>query len=349
MPREHIWQEGFEGLGDVSQDRPLPLAVLKPEVLASRQPAVSIVIPLLNEADNLLPLYHRIVAALETQDWTWEVIFVDDGSTDGTFQLLHRLHAQDSRVRVVRLRRNFGQTAALAAGFDAAQGATIVTLDGDLQNDPYDIPTLVQKLEEGYDVVSGWRVRRQESFWTRRLPSQVANWLISKTTGTHLHDYGCTLKAYRAVVVKELRLYGELHRFIPALLAGMGASIAELPVAHQARQHGHSKYGLSRTVRVLLDLLMVKFWLSSLTRPLQIFGLFGLVTGGIGVALCSYLATLKLVSGEALAQRPLLLLGVLLAVIGVQFLCVGLLAEIQIRTYHEATNRRVYAIREILD
>ena len=249
----------------------------------------------------------------------------------------------------MRLRRNFGQTAALAAGFDAARGDTIVSLDGDLQNDPQDIAALVQKLEEGYDVVSGWRVHRQESFWRRRLPSRVANWLISQITGTHLHDYGCTLKAYRAEVVKELRLYGEMHRFIPALLGGNGARIAELPVEHHPRRHGRSKYGLTRTVRVLLDLVTVKFWLSSLTNPLQMFGRLGLGTFAAGVAICGYLASLKLFWGQALADRPLLFLGVLLAVIGMQFLCMGILAEIQIRTYHESSKKSIYIIREILD
>jgi glycosyltransferase involved in cell wall biosynthesis len=327
----------------------MALAALEEDALAELLPAVSIVIPLFNEADNLRPLYHRLVTAMEAAAWTWEVIFVDDGSTDATFARLQRLHTQDARVRVLRLRRNFGQTAALAAGFDAARGAIIVSLDGDLQNDPQDIPTLVHKLAEGYDVVSGWRVRRQESFWGRRLPSQVANWLISQTTGIHLHDYGCTLKAYRAEVVKELRLYGEMHRFIPALLGGNGARIAELPVEHHPRQHGQSKYGLSRTIRVLFDLVTVKFWLSCLGSPVRFFGLIGLATSGMGMTLCFYLASLKLFWGAGLSDRPLLLLGILLVVIGVQFLCVGILAEIQIRTYHESSKKSIYAIREILD
>lgn len=314
-----------------------------------KDPDVSIVIPVLNEAENVTPLYHALTSVMQETEYTWEVIFVDDGSSDATFEVLKELHAQDDRLRVVRLRRNFGQTAALAAGFDAAHGAAIVSLDGDLQNDPKDIPMLLEKLATGYDVVSGWRVYRQEGFWRRRLPSQLANWLISLTTGTYLHDYGCTLKAYRAEVVKELRLYGEMHRFIPALLAGNGARIAEVPVAHHPRQHGQSKYGLSRTVRVFLDLLTVKFWLSSLTNPLQVFGLMGLVTFGVGMAICLYLTSLKLFWGAGLADRPLLLLGVLLVAIGMQFLCVGLMAEIQVRTYHESCDRCTYAIREILD
>jgi glycosyltransferase involved in cell wall biosynthesis len=313
-------------------------------------PSVSVVIPLFNEVGNVKPLYHHLRSAMEKAGDVWEFIFVDDGSTDGTFKLLQELHNHDDdHVRVLRLRRNYGQTAALAAGFDAARGTTIVCLDGDLQNDPQDIPRLVEKLDEGYDAVSGWRVHRQESFWLRRLPSRVANWLISHTTGVHLHDYGCTLKAYRAELVKELRLYGELHRFIPALMWGNGARIAELSVQHRPRVYGRSKYGISRTVRVLLDLITVKFCLTSLTRPLQFFGLVGLLTSGAGMATCLYLAGLKVFWGYPLADRPFLLLGILLVVIGVQFLCVGILAEIQIRTYHESSQRPIYAIREVLD
>jgi glycosyltransferase involved in cell wall biosynthesis len=260
------------------------------------------------------------------------------------------LHAQDkARVRVLRLRRNFGQTAAMSAGFDAARGPIIVSMDGDMQNDPSDIESLLKTLDDGYDVVSGWRVHRQEGFWLRRLPSRVANWLISHITGIHLHDYGCTLKAYREDVVKELRLYGEMHRFIPALIGGNGARIVELPVQHHARRHGRSKYGLSRTLRVIFDLMTVKFWLSFLTRPLQIFGLLGVATGGTGAVICIYLAVLKLGWQEPLAQRPLLMLGVLLVVVGVQFICMGILAEIQTRTYHESSNKPIYTIRDVLD
>jgi glycosyltransferase involved in cell wall biosynthesis len=313
-------------------------------------PHVSVVVPLFNEVGNVTPLYRRLRSAMDKAGYFWEVLFVDDGSTDGTFKLLQELHKRDDdHVRVLRLRRNYGQTAALAAGFDAARGATIVCLDGDLQNDPEDIARLVAKLDEGYDAVSGWRVHRKESFWLRRLPSRLANWLISQTTGVHLHDYGCTLKAYRAELVKELRLYGEMHRFIPALMWGNGARIAELSVQHWPRLHGQSKYGISRTVRVLLDLITVKFCLTSLTRPLQFFGLIGLVTSGAGMAMCLYLASLRVFWGYPLADRPFLLLGILLVVTGVQFLCVGILAEIQIRTYHESSQKPTYAIREILD
>ena len=325
------------------------ISVLSPQPSHKPSPYVSIVIPLFNEGENIRALYRSLRSGMEETGYTWEVILVDDGSTDNTFRLLQELHKQDKHVRVLRLRRNYGQTAALAAGFDAARGATIVSLDGDLQNDPQDIGRLIEKLDEGYDVVSGWRVRRQESFWLRRLPSKVANWLISLTTGLQLHDYGCTLKAYRSEIIKELRLYGEMHRFIPALMWGNGARIAELSVQHRPRLHGKSKYGLSRTLRVLLDLLTIKFCLTSLNKPLRFFGLIGLATSGAGLATCMYLATLRIFWGQPLADRPFLLLGVLLVVTGVQFLCVGILAEIQIRTYHESSQKPVYAVREILD
>lgn len=327
----------------------MAIEALKHDTLPRLAPAVSIVIPLLNETDNILPLYQSLRASMDQGARTWEVIFVDDGSTDSTFFALKKLHLQDERVRVLRLRRNFGQTAALAAGFDAARGEVIVSLDGDLQNDPRDIVRLLEKLDEGYDAVSGWRVHRQESFWLRRLPSRVANWLISYTTGLHLHDFGCTLKAYRSEFVKELRLYGEMHRFIPALMWGNGARIVELPVRHRARLNGRSKYGISRTVRVLLDLVTVKFYLTSLTKPLQFFGFIGILTSGAGLGMCLYLASLRIFWGQALADRPFLLLGILLLVIGVQFLCVGILAEIQIRTYHESSGKPIYALQEILD
>ena len=325
------------------------ISVLSPQLRPKSSPYVSVVIPLFNEGENLRPLYRNLRSEMDETGYTWEVIFVDDGSTDNTFRLLQELHNQDNHVRVLRLRRNYGQTAALAAGFDAARGAAIVSLDGDLQNDPQDIGRLVEKLDEGYDVVSGWRARRQESFWLRRLPSKVANWLISLTTGLRLHDYGCTLKAYRSEIIKELRLYGEMHRFIPALMWGNGARIAELSVQHRPRLHGKSKYGLSRTLRVLLDLVTIKFCLTSLNKPLRFFGLIGLATSGAGLATCVYLATLRIFWGQPLADRPFLLLGVLLVVTGVQFLCVGILAEIQIRTYHESSQKPAYAIREILE
>jgi glycosyltransferase involved in cell wall biosynthesis len=307
------------------------------------------VIPLFNEAQNISPLYHALKAAMEELGTAWEAIFVDDGSTDGSYEILQQLLGHDDHVSVIQLRRNFGQTAAMAAGFDHARGDIIVALDGDLQNDPKDIARLVNKLAEGYDVVSGWRANRQDGFWLRRLPSKVANWLISRITGTHLHDYGCTLKAYQAKMIKELRLYGEMHRFIPALMGGNGARIAEIPVNHCVRRYGKSKYGISRTLRVVLDLLTVKFSLSFFTKPLQIFGLVGLLSFGPGLLICSYLVIARVVANQTLADRPLFLLGILLIVVGVQFVSLGLLAEIQMRTYYESVNKSVYAIRRVLN
>ena len=293
-------------------------------------------------------LYHALKSTMKKMGRSWEVVFVDDGSTDGTDVVLRELHAQEEGVCVVKLRRNFGQTAAMTAGFNHARGEIIVCLDGDLQNDPQDIAQLVNKLAEGYDVVSGWRANRQDGFWLRTFPSRVANWLISRTTGTHLHDYGCTLKAYRADMIRELRLYGEMHRFIPALMGGNGARITELSVNHYPRRHGKSKYGISRTVRVVLDLLTVKFLLSFITKPLQIFGLVGLCSLSTGMVICFYLAMMKIFAGYGLAERPLLLLGVFLGIVGVQFICMGILAEIQTRSYHESSAKRTYSIREVL-
>jgi glycosyltransferase involved in cell wall biosynthesis len=310
---------------------------------------VSIVIPVFNEAENVLPLYSALKSALAGLGRAWEVIFVDDGSTDATYARLKQLTDQGEALRTIRLRRNFGQTAAIAAGFDHASGEIVVAMDGDLQNDPKDIARLLEKLDGGYDVVSGWRANRQDGFWLRRLPSQIANSLISRTTGTYLHDYGCTLKAYRREVIDELRLYGEMHRFIPALLGGNGARIAELPVTHHARRYGRSKYGISRTIRVFLDLLLVKFSLSFLTKPLQIFGLLGLISFLPGLAICGALVLGRIFLNQALADRPLFLLGILLTVIGVQFISIGILAEIQTRTYHEVANKPIYLIREILN
>jgi len=312
-------------------------------------PPVSIVIPIFNEVDNVQPLYQKLRAAMEPTGYTWEVVFVNDGSTDGSTAALRKLHAEQAGVRVVELRRNFGQTAAMAAGFDHAAGEIIVAMDGDLQNDPKDIPRLIEKLNEGYDVVSGWRANRQDGFWLRRLPSRMANWLISRTTGTFLHDYGCTLKAYRRDVIQDLKLYGEMHRFIPALLGGNGARIAELPVTHHARCYGRSKYGIARTIRVLLDLILVKFSLSFLTKPLQIFGLVGLLAFLPGAAICAYLVFARIFLSQNLADRPLFLLGILLTVVGTQFVSMGILAEIQIRTYHESSNKPTYLVRELLE
>ncbi|MFB0535133.1 MAG: glycosyltransferase family 2 protein [Anaerolineae bacterium] len=310
---------------------------------------LSIVIPLFNEEENVKPLYAQLKEALEPMERSYEIIIVDDGSTDRSFELLKGLQAHDKRLKVIRFRRNFGQTAAFAAGFEHARGRVVVTMDADLQNDPADIPQLLEKLEEGYDVVSGWRVERWKSAWlTRRLPSVVANRLISETTGVHLHDYGCSLKAYRSEVVKNINLYGELHRFIPAMASWMGVSVAEIPVHYRARQFGRSKYGMSRTIKVILDLLTVRFLLSYSTRPIHIFGSLGLAMSGLGGILGLYLSVVKLALGEDIGDRPLLLLAILLMVLGVQMITMGLLGELVVRTYHESQGKRIYVVREIL-
>lgn len=310
---------------------------------------VSIVIPLYNEAESLPRLYERIIPLLDDWDREFEVILVDDGSSDETPELLRHFQAQDSRLTVVLLRRNFGQTAAFAAGFDCARGNVIVTMDGDLQNDPADIPMLLDKMDEGYDIVSGWRIDRQDTYITRKLPSQIANRLISRMTGVHLHDYGCSLKAYHREVIEGIQLYGEMHRFIPALASWMGVRVAEVPVNHNAREFGKSKYGLGRTIRVILDLLTVKFLLDYATRPIQIFGLLGLIMliagGGIG----TYLATIRLFFDTAIGDRPMVILAALLIMVGVQLLIMGLLGEVLVRTYHEAQDKPVYAVREVLN
>ena len=279
---------------------------------------------------------------------SYEIIIVDDGSTDDTFDKVARLQARDPHLRVVRFRRNFGQTAAFAAGFAFARGAIVVTTDGDGQNDPRDIGVMVDKLQaESLDIVCGWRKDRKDRMVTRRLPSMMANWLISWATGVELHDYGCSLKVFRAEVVKPLKLYGEMHRFIPAIASEQGVTIAEVAVNHRARRFGRSKYGISRTVRVVLDLLTVKFLLSYSTRPLQIFGLIGLVMGVVGAAITAYLAYIRLFGDQSIANRPLLLFGILLVFTGVQLVTLGLLAELQARTYHESQDKPTYVIREI--
>jgi glycosyltransferase involved in cell wall biosynthesis len=311
-------------------------------------PELSVVIPLLDEAPNVEAVCRELVDTLEAWGRTFEVVLVDDGSTDETFEILSRLHRADPRLRVIRLRRNFGQTAAFAAGFAHARGQLIVTADGDLQNDLRDIPRMVAKLEEGYDIVCGWRKDRKDRL-SRRLPSVVANALISRATGVRLHDTGCSLKIFRAEVVKSLRLYGEMHRFLPAIASEQGVRIAEVVVNHRARRHGRSKYGLSRAVTVVLDLATVKFLLSYSTRPLQIFGLVGLLMGLAGTLITGYLGYVKLFNQEGIGNRPLLLLGILLVFTGVQLVTLGLLGEMQARTYHESQGKPTYYIRELLD
>lgn len=313
---------------------------------------LSIVLPIYNEVENIPLLLEELIPVLESLEGSFEVICIDDGSTDNSFAVLKEMAQADDRVRVVRFRRNFGQTAAFSAGFDRAQGEVVMTMDADLQNDPADIPRLLEKIEDGFDVVSGWRVKRwQEGFLTpitRKLPSRIANWLISTGTGVHLHDYGCSLKAYRQEVVKSINLYGDLHRFIPAIASYYGVSVAEVPVNYRSRRFGRSKYGLGRITRVLLDLLTVRFLLSYSTRPIQIFGLPGLISTGLGFVIGLWLTFLKLVYGMALSERPLLLLAILLIMIGVQFIMMGLLGELVVRTYHESQNKPIYTVREEL-
>ena len=310
---------------------------------------LSIVIPVRNEAPSLQQLHEELTTTLTSWGRPYEIIIVDDGSTDDSFAVLTRLQAVDPRLRVIRFRRNFGQTAAFSAGFDHARGRIIVTSDGDLQNDPRDIPALVEMVERGCDIACGWRKDRKDPFLSRRLPSMVANWLISASTGVHLHDYGCSLKAFRAEVIKPLKLYGEMHRFLPAIASELGVSITERVVTHRPRQHGRSKYGISRTIRVVLDLLTVKFLLRYSTRPLQIFGLIGFLMLIPGLLVTGWLGYVRLMGEQAIANRPLLLFGLALTFGGVQFITLGLLAELQARTYHESQNKPTYAIREILE
>ncbi len=309
---------------------------------------LTVVIPIRNEAPGLEELHRELTDTLKAWGRSYELIVVDDGSTDESFPILARLQTGDPHLRVIRFRRNFGQTAAFSAGFEHARGQLIVTSDGDLQNDPRDIPAMVSKLEdEQLDIVCGWRKDRKDAFMSRLLPSMVANQLISWATGVRLHDYGCSLKVFRADVVKPLRLYGEMHRFIPAIASERGVAIAEAVVNHRARKHGSSKYGISRTIRVILDLLTVKFLSNYGTRPLQIFGLVGLAMAVPGTGIISYLAFIKLFAGQAIGNRPLLLFGILFVTTGVQLITVGLLAEVQARTYHESQNKPIYIIREI--
>lgn len=313
-------------------------------------PYLSVVVPIYNEEESIPHLYQRLTAALEPLSRPYEIIAVDDGSRDKSFALLRALAADDPRLRVVRFRRNFGQTAGFAAGFDRARGEWIVTIDADLQNDPGDIPAMLAKAESGYDVVSGWRARRQDPFLNRRLPSMLANSLISWATGVHLHDYGCSLKVYRAEVVKNISLYGELHRFIPAIASWQGVDVTEMPVNHSARKYGKSKYGISRTTRVLLDLITVRFLLSYSTRPMQVFGSIGLLSLALGSALLAYLGIyVRLILGISIGDRPLLLLAVLMVLIGAQFLGMGLLGELITRVYYEGRNRPIYVVREELN
>ncbi|HMP39061.1 MAG TPA: glycosyltransferase family 2 protein [Roseiflexaceae bacterium] len=318
-------------------------------VPATEEVHVSVVVPIYNEAESIPLLYERLTTELDALALPYEIIAVDDGSRDTSFKLLADLARRDQRFRVVRFRRNFGQTAAFSAGFDRARGRVVITIDADLQNDPADIGALLAKIDEGDDVVSGWRERRQDPFINRRLPSILANRLISWSTGVYLHDYGCSLKAYRTEVVQGIRLYGELHRFIPAIASWQGVAVAELPVRHAPRRFGTSKYGISRTIRVLLDLLTVRFLLSYGTRPMQVFGLFGFLSMLAGVVIAGYLSWIKLVYGALISDRPLLLLAVMMIILGVQFISMGLLGELIVRIYYETQAKPIYVVREELN
>lgn len=309
----------------------------------------SIVIPMYNEEENTRVLIPQLQEVLDKLTVNYEIIFVDDGSSDSTGSIIEEEAKKYPEIKLITLRRNFGQTAAMSAGFDAATGDVIIPMDGDLQNDPKDIPRLLEKIEEGYDVVSGWRVNRQDKFLSRRLPSNIANKLISLITNVHLHDYGCTLKAYRREVLQSIGLYGEMHRFIPALASLVGVKVTEIPVNHRARKHGKSKYGISRTIRVLLDLITVKFLLSYSTKPIQIFGLLGLVSifGSFGLMVGVVYARIR--HDFLLANNSMFLLAVLFFMLGVQFIAMGLLGEVIMRTYHESQGKPTYVIAKTIN
>ncbi len=308
---------------------------------------ISIVIPLYNEEENVRELHSRLKPVMDSIGDEYEIIFIDDGSTDNTLPLLQEIQAADNTVIVLSLRRNFGQTAAFAAGFDYSRGDIIVTMDGDLQNDPHDIPKLLELMKDN-DLVSGWRKKRKDPFLSRRLPSIIANSLISKVTGVNLHDYGCSLKAYRRDVIKNLKLYGEMHRFIPAVASWYGVRIAEVETTHHPRLRGKSKYGISRTMKVVLDLITVKFLQSFSTKPLQFFGPIGLLSGALGFLISLYLSIDKMFSGKDIGGRPLLLLGALLIIVGIQFIGMGLLGEMMVRVYHETQKKPIYVIKKVI-
>jgi glycosyltransferase involved in cell wall biosynthesis len=311
-------------------------------------PNISIVVPVYNEEDNLPLLYAKTVAAMDKLDRSWELILVDDGSRDRSPVVLEELAAKDDRLVVVELRRNFGQTAAIAAGFHRVRGQAIITMDSDLQNDPEDISAMLELYDRGYDVVSGWRKQRQDGFILRTLPSRMANWLISKVTGVHLHDYGCTLKVYRPELVKSLNLYGEMHRFLPALMFHQGARVTEMEVHHHPRVHGVSKYGLGRTTKVILDLLTVAFLGNYLTKPSYLFGWVGMTSLSLGGLVCVWMAYLKFFKDTSMILTPLPMLSAMLVILGVQFMGMGLLAELQVRTYHESQQKPTYVVRRVI-
>jgi glycosyltransferase involved in cell wall biosynthesis len=316
--------------------------------MSGQSAEVSVVVPLLNEQDNIRPLYNQLTQALSNK-YKYELVFIDDGSTDASFSILSELHKADDKVKVIRFRKNFGQTAALSAGFANSQGQIVIAIDADLQNDPADIPQMIEQLHKGYDVVSGWRKKRHDNAITRLIPSMTANWFIAKITGVKLHDFGCTLKAYRREVLAETRLYGEMHRFIPVLASWSGANICEMVVNHRPRTAGVAKYGLGRTWKVMLDLITVKFLGSFSTKPIYIFGGLGFASA-LGAILMVLIMFYQKFSAQQLPmnRNPLLILSAVLIMSTVQFILMGLLAELLVRTYHESQNRPTYVIREIL-
>ncbi len=309
-------------------------------------PELSLFLPVLNEEDNLRPMHAKISEALNSLGKTAEVIYVDDGSTDNSLKVLREISAEDSRVRVISLRRNYGQTAAMSAGIDAALGQILIPMDADLQNDPNDIIRLLDKLNEGYDVVSGWRKNRQDKLFSRKLPSQIANRIISWIGGVPLHDYGCSLKAYRREVIQDVKLYGEMHRFIPIYASWAGARVTEIPVEHHARTMGKSKYGISRTIKVVFDLMTIKFMASYQTKPIYVFGTFGLIAFLLSIFAGLWAFVLKLIYGVSFILTPLPIIAIVLLAISMQFFLMGLLAEMLVRTYHESQDKAIYAVRE---
>ena len=321
----------------------------EPPTLDSIQ-RVSVIIPVYNEAESLPMLQNALHHALDDLDFPWEVIYIDDGSADQSLPILVEIAREDpNHVCVVQLRRNFGQTAAIAAGIDYAQGDILVLMDADMQNDPADIPMMLEKIQQGYDVVSGWRINRQDPFMTRKLPSQIANGLISRVTGVHLHDYGCTLKAYRREVITGFRLYGEMHRFIPAFAGWVGANIIEVPVNHHPRRFGKTKYGLERTLKVILDLFTVKFLSSYANKPIYLFGGTGIVLFSLSILALLIIIIRKLWIGESLVRSPLLQMSTMLFILGFQSILLGLIAELLVRTYHESQDKPTYTVRKVVN
>lgn len=331
----------------------VPIVVRLPaqniEFISRPMDKISVVIPVYNEEENIAECYTELSGVLNSMRCKYELIFVDDGSKDMTVRNLLSIAQGDPNLRIVEFRRNFGQTAALAAGFEHTRYDIVIALDGDLQNDPNEIPKMVAKLKEGYDLVAGWRKHRKDKFLSRKLPSRIANWVISTSTNVKLHDYGCTLKAMTGEVARGIRLYGEMHRFIPALADEIGARITEMPVNHRERKAGKSKYGISRTFRVILDLITVKFLLGYSKRPIHLFGAVGLISSALGTGLLALLTFQRLFMHVPMGNRPLLSLAVMMVIIGLQFLVFGLIAEVLARTYYESQNKRIYALRRVIE